>query len=184
MIKLLKSLIFRERTQVKDSVNDNYTNQEKKICRVDALDQVREDLQRREINIDDLILTGTDDCLLKDVFHSTAIYGFIQWTDLKETYHYDRNNNRKKDHFTYFAHSLLVVGNCPALREMETFTVNLKFSFYGGFAYVLKEPHLNDGITILGTKNLKMLGLYFQQRMEAQQPQYLYTYRSRTEIKS
>lgn len=153
-----------------------------------GLESAREDLRKRGINIEDLEITAEREAVnerkrdhLRDVFHSSANYNIIERVHLEEfalapekvaEWEEKRPPFNKKNFIFYDLLELRVQGKRPGFLGTSTFDVRIRNSAKD-FANVIGERLVF----------LEKLENYFHQRMEAQQPQYNYTYRSRTEIK-
>src|SRR3989344_2186278 len=151
-----------------------------------GLRQAREDLQKRGINIEDLevkiegeAINGRKKNNLRDVLHPLAVYNLIErvrteecavapnkMVELKE-----RDSSFNRNYILYDLFKLRVQGTRPGFLRQIPFDV-------------LIHNRPRDFANVIGERLdcLEKLESYFNQRMESQQPQYNYTYRSRTEI--
>ncbi len=158
-----------------------------------GLDSVREDLRKRGIKLEDLCVTS-DGVELEDLFHPSAKYTYIE--------RFSPGSEEKMYGFLirHTFGSIKVCGGRKSYFREKQFNAYLEFSpaisnpvdkalFENPWLLLdenyqkQREPIYRERIRRIDEK-LKVLELFFQQRMESQQPQYNYTYRSRTEIKN
>src|SRR3989344_6729290 len=139
-----------------------------------GLNPVREDLQKRGINIEKLLLPGeheltvTGNASLHTLLHPQSGYRAISRTIvIRDTF--------EGPH--HFISAITFQGSSYGRFRTKEFAVSLSFPKSQG-----AHLDLNEGI-LWDKYALRSLERYFYQRMESQQPLYNYTYRSRTEIK-
>src|SRR3989344_5566894 len=146
----------------------------RRAWRFRGLDEVLNDLLRRGINIERLLLPGehelgvTGNANLRTLLHPQSSYIAISRTIvIRDTF--------EGPH--HFISAINIYGSFYGRFRAKEFTVSLSFPKSQG-----AHLDLNEGI-LWDKYALRSLERYFYQRMEAQQPLYNYTYRSRTEIK-
>jgi len=132
---------------------------------------VKEDLRRRGIRIEDLWISPSGS--VEELFDPSARYTSVEL--------FPRGAHEPDPGIpglvTMHGHgSVKVCGSRRSYLREKSFEVYL--SFFPSIAVPLDETKI---LSI--DNNLKELEAYFQLCMEAQQPKYSYTYRSRTEIK-
>ena len=129
------------------------------------LQPAKDDLRKRGIDINDLIIVRSS---LTELFHPTTM---LQQVKLVPIFHYDNLGYKMEDLTEY------VIGLAARRRE-KNFKAHITFDFISKDGLICL-----DGIPYKIDRRFEPLELYLCQRMESQQPQYNYTYRSRTEIK-
>lgn len=138
-----------------------------------GLDKAREDLQKRGINIEELAVVGNGS--LRDVLHPTTVYKNVERI-------LSNFSSRPSGETRCYLLGFQVSGESQGYFWRKNFDFEVVFK-YTSFSPPFLKRISGVGITIISTKEQEIFESYLHQRMEAQQPQYNYTYRSRTEIK-
>ena len=137
-------------------------------------EEVLRPLAEKGISIDDLVISGSGS--LQEVFHASTIYHHIGRTATDNLPYKSLHLNRSQGKLDYIDLTLEIFQISIAGSKGDAFfnvAINHKDIIFP-FPYEQTRSSL---------QKLEKLEAYLLQRQAAQQPEYNYTYRTRTEIK-
>jgi len=126
------------------------------------------------ISLDDLVISG--DSSLQEVFHSSTVYHAVQRTNPEKKEYFYTRINRSKGRLE------------PAKLTLEIFQISVRGAKAGTpFQAALGHKDIVSPFQYDKTSEslqiLEQLESYLLRRQAEQQPKYLHTYRTKTEIK-